>query len=185
MTKEQFFHELANALRKLPQNEREEIMQDFAEHFAIGDEEGKSEEEIISALGSPQHIGKEMVATYHLDQVESQVTTGNILRAVWAVIGLSFFNLVIVLGPFIGLLGVLIGGWVAGIAFIASPLLVFVNVLIYPGTFEWFDLFFSIGLCGLGLFIAIGLYFATKGIVYGFVRYLKFNINLVKGGLKA
>src|SRR5699024_10876450 len=147
---------------KLPSNEREEIMRDFIEHFAIGEEEGKSENEIISALGSPQHIGKEMVAAYHIDKVETEVTAGNILRAVWAVIGLGFFNLVIVLGPFIAILSVLFGGWVSGATFIVSPILVLINSVIYPGTFEWFDLFLSIGLCGLGLFIAIGMYFATR-----------------------
>ena len=68
MTKDQFLKELEAALSKLPQSEQEDIMQDFIEHFAIGEEEGKSEEDIISALGSPQHIGKEMVATYHIDK---------------------------------------------------------------------------------------------------------------------
>ena len=185
MTKDQFLKELEAALSKLPQSEQEDIMQDFIEHFAIGEEEGKSEEDIISALGSPQHIGKEMVATYHIDKVETEVTAGNILRAVWAVIGLGFFNLVIVLGPFIAILGVLLGGWVAGVTFIGSPFLVLINVVVYPSTFEWFDLFFAIGLCGLGLLIVIGMYYVTRAIANGFVRYLKFNMNLVKGGLKA
>ncbi len=185
MNKEQFLHDLNATLRKLPEVEREEIMQDFNEHFSIGEEEGKSEKEIINALGSPQHIGKEMVANYHIDKVETEVTAGNIMRAVWGVIGLGFFNLVIVLGPFIALLGVLIGGWITSVSFVASPLLVLINVVIFPGSFEFFDLFFAIGICGLGLFIAIGMYFATRTIINGFVRYLKFNMNLVKGGLKA
>lgn len=185
MNKEQFLKELEVALRKIPQDERDDIVQDFIEHFEIGQEEGKSEEEITASLGSPQHIAKEMVATYHVDKIETDVSAGNILRATWAVIGLGFFNLVIVLGPFIGLLGVLVGGWVTSISFTVSPLLVFINVLIDPGTFELFDLFFAIGLCGLGLFIAIGMFFATRAIIHGFVRYLKFNVNLVKGGLKA
>lgn len=125
-----------------------------------------------------------MIATYHIDQVENNVSTGNILRALWAVIGLGFFNLVIVLGPFIALLGIIVGGWVTSVGFIASPLLVFVNPLIYPGTFELFDLFISMALCGAGFLIGIGMYFVTKVILNGFIRYLKFNINLVKGGLK-
>lgn len=185
MSKEQFLKELERALHKLPNEEREEIVEDFVEHIGIGLEEGKSEQEIVAALGSPQQIGKEMSAAYHIDQVESEVSMGNIVKAVWAVIGLGFFNLVIVLGPFIALLGLLIGGWVSSIAFIASPLLVLINVFIFPGSFEFFDLFFSLGLCGLGLFIAIGMYFVTRVVVFGFIRYLKFNINLVKGGIEA
>jgi len=42
----------------------------------------------------------------------------------------------------------------------------------------------SLALCGIGLFIAIGMFFATKAVTSGFVRYLKFNMALVKGGLK-
>jgi len=59
-----------------------------------------------------------------------------------------------------------------------------VNTVVYPSTFEVFDLFFSMALCGIGLFIGIGMYYVTKLSVTGFVRYLKFNVNLVKGGLK-
>lgn len=184
MNKDIFLKELRTYLQQLSEEEREDIIQDFEEHFVNGMEEGKTEEEISAALGSPHHIAKEMLASYHLDKVESTATTGNLIRAVWAVVGLGFFNLVIVLGPFIGLVGVLFGGWVTSIAFIASPLLVGINVIIYPGTFELFDFFFSILLVGLGLFIALGMFFATRALINGFLRYLKFNTRLVKGGLK-
>ena len=50
--------------------------------------------------------------------------------------------------------------------------------------FEMFDLFFSLGLCGIGIFIAMGMFVATKALTKGFIRYLKFNITFVKGGLK-
>ncbi|MFJ8264018.1 HAAS signaling domain-containing protein [Rummeliibacillus sp. NPDC094406] len=183
MTKEQFLKNLNLALEGLSSVERQDILEDYEEHFAIGLEEGKTEEQIASSLGTPHHIAKELLANYHLEKVETTNTTGNIFRAVWAAIGLGFFNLVIVLGPFIGLLGVVFAGWVAGVSFIVSPLLVLVNTV--NGTFEIFDLFASIGLCGLGLFIILGMFFVTKWLTKGFVKYLKFNVSLVKGGLKA
>lgn len=184
MSKKQFLSILEKSLKGISLKEREDIIQDFEEHFAIGLEEGQSEEEISNALGSPQQIAKELLATYHLEKVEATATTGNIMRAVWAVIGLGFFNLVIVLGPFIGLVAILLGGWITSIAFIASPLLVLLNALIYPSIFELFELFFSMVLTGLGLLIGIGMYYITKVLVAGLLRYLKFNVNLVKGGLK-
>ncbi|RWR13996.1 DUF1700 domain-containing protein [Siminovitchia fortis] len=184
MTKYQFMRILESSLKRLPSEEREDILQDFEEHFSIGKEEGKAEEEIAASLGSPQQIAKELLADYHLEKVEATATTGNVFRAVWAVIGLSFFNLVIVLGPFIAVLGILVSGWASGIAFIVSPLLFIANAVIFPDAFEWFDLFFSLLLSGIGLFIGIGMYFATRAIINGFVRYLKFNTRLVKGGLK-
>lgn len=184
MTKKQFLLALDNGLRKLPKEEREEILRDFEEHFTIAQMEGKSETDITSDLGSPQQIAKEAIANYHFDQATTNTTTSNFLRATWAVIGLSFFNLIIVLGPFVAVLGILLAGWITGISFIASPLLVLINYIIYPISFELFDLFIAIGLCGIGIFIVLGMYFATKGISYGFMRYLKFNMNLVKGGLQ-
>lgn len=183
MNKNQFITELDRSLQKLPTAERQDIIQDFEEHFSFGLEEGKSAEEISSALGSPQQIAKEMVATYHIEKVETTASTGNIIRAVWAVIGLGFFNLVIVLGPFIALAAVVIAGWTSAAAFISSPLMVFLNTIIFPKSFIWFDLFFSLFLMGVGIFIAIGMFHATNALVKGFIRYLKFNAKLVKGGL--
>ncbi|WP_141432116.1 HAAS signaling domain-containing protein [Bacillus sp. 03113] len=184
MTREQFLKQLNSSLNRLSAEERQDILLDYEEHFTIGLEEGKTEKEIADSLGSPNQIAKELLASYHLEKVEATATTGNIFRAIWAVIGLSFFNLVIVLGPFIALAGAIIGGWAASVGLVASPLLVLISAVINPGTFEFFDIFASIMFCGIGLFIAIGMYFATKAVVNGFVRYLKFNAALVKGGLK-
>ncbi|WP_438349819.1 HAAS signaling domain-containing protein [Paenibacillus sp. FA6] len=184
MNKEKFLKELKSTLTRLPINDRQEILQDYEEYFTNGLLDGKSEEQIATSLGSPKNIGKELSATYHLEKAKTTVTTGNIMRAMWALIGLGFFNLIIVLGPFIAILAVIIAGWVAGIGFIAAPLLVLLNIIIYPSTFEYFDLFSSVALCGLGFFIAIGMLFATKSLMNGFVCYMKFNMKLVKGGLK-
>ncbi len=156
VNKEQFLRRLDQSLKRLP----------------------------AASLGSPDKIAKELLASYHLEKVEATATTGNMFRAVWAVIGLGFFNLVIVLGPFIALAGVVLAGWTSSVAFIVSPLLVLINLLLYPETFAFFDLFFSMMLSGLGLFIAIGMFFATRGFINGFVRYLQFNVKLVKGGMK-
>lgn len=184
MTKEQFLSKLDASLNKLPSQEKQDILQDFEEHFAMGLAEGKTEEQIAESLGSPQQIAKDLIATYHVEKVEATATTANIFRAVWAVIGLGFFNLVIVLGPFIALVALIVAGWTVAGAFIVSPLLVIINTVMYPEIFQFFDLFFSIGLTGLGLFIAIGMYFATRAVTSGFVRYLKFNVRVVKGGMK-
>lgn len=183
MNKEQFLKQLEPSLKRLSLDEREDILQDYKEHFAMGLKEGKTEEEIAASLGSPNQIAKELLASYHLGKVEGSMTTGNILRAIWAVIGLGFFNLVIVAGPFFALVGVIFAGWAVGVGFVASPLLVFFNSFINPGTFAFFDLFLSITLCGIGLFIAIGMFFVTKTVINLFIRYLKFNASIVKGGL--
>jgi len=183
VNKEEFLRSLDKYLKSIPLEERRDIMHDFEEHFAFGLEEGKTEEEIAGSLGSPHQIAKELNATYHLEKAETTATTGNMLRAVWAIIGLGFFNFVIVLGPFAALAAIILAGWIVGVVFIGSPLLVLVNAVIYPDTFLLFDLFFSVMLSGLGLFISIGMFYTTRKLSNGFVKYLKFNVKLVKGGL--
>lgn len=184
MTKERFLQQLDSSLKRLPLEERQDILQDYEEHFTNALADGKSEEEIAAGLGSPGQIAKELLASYHLEKVENSMTTGNIMRAVWAVIGLGFFNLVVVAGPFFALIGVLFAAWAVSAGFIVSPILMLINTAIYPESFTLFDLFFSLMLSGIGLFIAIGMFFASKTVFNLFIRYLKFNASIVKGGLK-
>ncbi len=184
MTKEQFLHELDTSLRGLSKEEKQDILHDFEEHFEIGKLDGKSEDEIARSLGTPNQIAKELLAAYYLEKAESTSSTGNVLRAVWAVIGLGFFNLVIVLGPFIALAAIIVSGWITGGAFTISPFLFVINLIFYPGSFEYFDLFFSIALAGVGLLMIIGMLFITRFVTKGFMRYLNFNVRIVKGGMK-
>ncbi|MFA1821807.1 hypothetical protein ACDX78_16770 [Virgibacillus oceani] len=184
MNEKQFLAELKSGLHKLPESEREDIIMDFEEHFSIGKEGGKTEEEISEALGSPQQIAKEMKAAYYLEQVDHVSSAGNIFRAVWATVGLGFFNLVFVLGPFIALLGIIFAGWITAFAFITALPLVLIQALTSPGLFLWFDVFTSIALLGVGLILLIGMLYVTRVFSKGFVRYLHFNTRLVKGGMK-
>ncbi len=70
MNKEQFLRELSNQLRKLPEEERKDILFDYEEHFQFGIEEGKTELEIIKGLGSPKVIAKELLAMYRFDEMK-------------------------------------------------------------------------------------------------------------------
>jgi len=56
MTKNEFLGRLSAALGDLPQQERNDILNDYAEHFDIGMANGKSEEEIAARLGSPEEL---------------------------------------------------------------------------------------------------------------------------------
>ncbi len=184
MTKNKFLQQLRHSLKGLPEAERVDILQDYEEHFAFGLEEGKSEEEIAESLGSPAQIAKEILTNYHLDQVTTSASTGNIIRAIWAVIGLGFFNLLIVLGPALVLASLIVSGWTVGLSFLVSPLLVIGEAIVRPSAFLLFNLFMSFVFCGIGYFVVIAMLKITKLAINGFVRYLKYNASLVKGGLK-
>ena len=94
--------------------------------------EGKTENQIVESLGSPKQLTKELLADYHIEKMEITSSTRNMFRSVWAVIGLGFVNLVIVLGPFLGLIALLAAGWIAGVTGIMSPLLVLANAIANP-----------------------------------------------------
>jgi len=184
MNKRQFLDELDVALIPLNSEERSNILRDFEEHFSIGELNGDSEDKIAASLGSPQKIAKELLATYHIEKVETVTTTGNMMRSIWAVIGLGFFNLMIVLAPFIALIGIVFSGWLVSVIFIISPLLVAINPILFDYNPPLFDVFFSITLTGVGIFIAMGMFYLTRLLSRQFIRYLKFNVDFIKGGVK-
>lgn len=64
MTENQFINELENALKRLPTDERNDILQDIREYFSDGREDGKAEEEIAASLGSPAKIAAELLEAY-------------------------------------------------------------------------------------------------------------------------
>ena len=182
MNKERFMEQLEASLGRISKEERQDILQDYEEYFEIGMEQGQTEQEIAASLGSPKQIAKELLAAYHLEQAEKSASAGNVMRAVWAALGLGFFNIVIVLGPFMGLIGVMLGGWVTSFAFIVAPFAMLFNIVI--GSFILFEFFLSLAMCGVGIFIAMGMFVASKALAKGFIRYLQFNASLVKGGYK-
>lgn len=56
MRKEEFLKKLGKALGDISEKERSEILYDYEEHFSIGMENGKTEEQICSELGDPVEI---------------------------------------------------------------------------------------------------------------------------------
>lgn len=67
MTKDQFISILSQGLYDFPENERMEIIYDYHEHFRVGKEHGKSDEEIIKELGDPYTICSQYKANYGMN----------------------------------------------------------------------------------------------------------------------
>lgn len=64
MNEQQFLDLLDNRLQKLQQQERADIRRDFEEYFENGRAEGKTTEEIITALGNIEELAEELLASY-------------------------------------------------------------------------------------------------------------------------
>lgn len=77
MTKVEFLQQLYNYLSALDTNERNEIIQDFEEHFSVGTELGKSEEQICAELGSPYSCAAQYIKTESQSEVHKKTCEKN------------------------------------------------------------------------------------------------------------
>ncbi|MGE5508335.1 MAG: HAAS signaling domain-containing protein [Chitinophagales bacterium] len=190
MIKAEFLTELDRALSGLKYEERRDILADYEEHFRMGLADGKTEAEISAALGQPKAIARAYRADYLVEQAAADKSAGNILRAIFAVISLSFFNLVVVLGPFLGLVGVLLGLWaagigvtVAGVAAFGASLFAGPFGLVLPGGLAGLlgVALVGTGLASLGVLACLGLWKLTTLFYRLMVSYLKFNLKVIRG----
>lgn len=192
MNKNQWMNELYSYLNGMPENERNEIMMDYEEHFSNAYAQGKMDPEIIHSLGDPRSISSQYRIQYKLETATNSTNTRNIMSAVMATTALGFFNLIFVLGPFIGLIGVLIGLYataggifISGIALIGSPLLALIAPqMIAGGIFlnsvgYTFLVFMGFGLVFLGALLIIGCVYLTKWFYKITLKYLKWNADII------
>jgi len=189
MTKNEFMSILNSQLSGMPEDERKEMIYDYEEHFRFALEEGKTEEQICSELGEPKEIAKQYKLNYKVTRAAENPSTRNIFSAVLAGISLGFFNLVLFLPIFLSLVGVLFGLFAAAIGVaLAGVLTVFSPILaaIAPGYVSVgmnlvAAMFFGIGLTALGALFFIGDCYLAKYFYQFTIKYLKWNVNVVKG----
>ncbi|WP_203247023.1 DUF4097 family beta strand repeat-containing protein [Sporosarcina beigongshangi] len=77
MTENQFISELEAALKRLPAEERNDILQDIREYFTDGREDGKSESDIAASLGSPANIAEELLGSYSFNENKIDIASSN------------------------------------------------------------------------------------------------------------
>lgn len=78
MTEKQFLQELETALKRLPQDEQNDILQDIQEYFANGQADGKTDSEIAAELGSPQEIADELIESFDFQQSDLSATANEL-----------------------------------------------------------------------------------------------------------
>jgi len=188
LNKKEFFKELKSRLKHLQKEDREEIIEDYEEHFNIGLKKGRTESALIKSLGKPKTIAKQAYANLLIKKAEEKSSFSNVTRAILAIIGLGFFNLIFVAGIFFGLLGILIGIYaitisfiVTGIALIFAPLLASFYSLLTFGITPIVSILTGIGCLSLGLLMLIGSYYISKGFFSLVIKYLKLNLKIIKG----
>jgi len=185
MTREMYMRELNRLLSAVPQPVRTEWLFDYDMHFRMAAERGITEEQAAMELGDPRVIAAELLLNYRVHQAEDRSNVVSVTRAVFATVGLGFFNLIFVLGPFVALLGVLIALWGISAGFFVAAAAAVLEA--YRGSVFSLQqgLFVALAATGLGLLAGAGTLYLTRAVFKMTLNYLKFNTRLVRGGKEA
>lgn len=189
MTKDKWIHELKVGLKGLSKDEIEEIVADYNEYFYDAKENGREEEEVTGALGDPKRLAKQFKTDSTIKKAQANMSLPNILRAVFAIVTLSIFNIVIMVGPITAVLGLIAGGIMTGISLFGGGILGLIAVLIF-GSKAFIGLSFSLTIM---IAVLLGLFFGSLGILilivdfwFGkwifnlLVKYFRFNFDIVR-----
>jgi uncharacterized membrane protein len=208
MNKEEFMRTLDETLNSFTWQEKKEIMYDYEEHFRIGLESGKSEEDLISELGDPrgiadqyklssnsenQEISKPVYNSYQSSTInyeKNRSNADNISVSIIAAISLLIFNLIFIVGPYLGLAGGLIGLFAGAIgAFFGGIALTF-GTMFAPlvHSFSNFNgnisptasVLFGIGTTAFGALFFIGDCYLAKYFIKGTIKYVNWNLSIIK-----
>ncbi len=188
MNRDEFIQTLNQGLHGIPEYEINDILYDYEEHFEIGLSKGKTEKEIAKELGDPKSIAKSYRVFSKISEAENNPSPKNLFKAILAAMALGFFNLVIVLGPFLLMVGLIFGLYVVSVSFIVGGIGSFFGTIVSPfipytiniGFRPITSISMGIGLIALGLLMLIGSFYLSKLLYQGTIRYLKWNINIIK-----
>lgn len=175
--------------KRLPPEEVEDILSDYREHFRMGKADGRSEGDLCRSLGDADDVAREITATRLVDKAGESRSARNLSHAILATLGLGLFNLVFVLVPFIVLVVILAAIFLAGAAMTVFGPVAFVLALIQIAGIPFFaiwtnplaGIFFSVGITALGLLVIIGNYYLAHFFYHLGIRYLRWNIRVIRG----
>jgi len=182
MNKKEFMEKLDKALTDISKDEKKEAMRDYEEHFSIGSEKGRTEEEIAKSLGDPASLAKTIEAEYAITRAKREPGIKNIFRATIAVAGLGLFNLIFVLIPLIIAVVLLFAAYIVAVIFIAMPFL----MLFYPASVTILSgdtptRMVVIGFHIIGDILLVVLLYVTKGFYKLILAYLQMNAKIIRG----
>lgn len=193
MNQQEFMRRLKASLKGVSEEAMADILYDYEEHFDIGKQRGKTEEEISDALGLPEQIASQYRLDQAIKKAEEAPRASNVLAAIFVGMGLGFFNLVFVLGIWLLLFGVLVGLLAASIGVFVAGLVVLAKACV-PCALPWvqapfvFDLvtgrlagvFAGIGVGAMGLLLLMLTIWLTEMVYRGTIAYIKTNIRIIQ-----
>lgn len=111
MKQDAFIQRLRQALGSLPKRDVDEIVADYREYIGDALSAGRTDEDVIAALGEPEKLARELKAQANFRQWEERRSFGNLMRVVGSIAGLGLLHLVLLV-PFLLYMLVLTLGYV-------------------------------------------------------------------------
>ncbi|PDQ22090.1 hypothetical protein CN311_05635 [Mesorhizobium sanjuanii] len=131
MTRDAFLRTLRLGLAGLPPQEIEDIVGDYAAHFAESDASGRGEAEVAAALGDPARLARELRAEAGLRRFEAHWSVSNMLAAMLALAGLAFVDIVFLLPLLITAIVLALGLGIALVAIGALGIKIILTTLLF------------------------------------------------------
>lgn len=197
MKKYEFMYRLDKALGSIAESEKNDIMNDYEEHFRIGAENGKTDDEICDSLGNPEELAKSYLdGTEQNAQTNSGVSDGGTLPqqntqttaaktddskvvGIVALVLLIIFVFIPVGGTVLGILAGLffgaIGCGIGGIAAIGAAFYICGST-----TSMLAVVLLGIALIAFGVLLGFATYYACKGVYKLVLMLIDFCKSLVK-----
>lgn len=229
MNKKQYIDELSSKLIGINGPMKDAILRQYDDIFENGYNDGKTDEEIITATGDT-----DFVSTYYINELKkrndqqgstaqtrqstaSSVSNDNtlkssnvssasgtydaptqnrpvgvsIIRGLFVGFGLLLFNLVIVLGPYLGIWGVIVGLFATGLALSVSGIAVgLASFIAFPFAVSIPAAIIShpvllIATCAilisLGIIFMLAMLYIGKYLGLWTVQYLRWNFSVIRG----
>ncbi|KGE07278.1 hypothetical protein LA03_26790 [Burkholderia gladioli] len=121
MTQDAFIEQLRHELRSLPKHVVDEIVADYREYIGDALAAGRSEAEVVAALGEPAKLARELRAQANFRQWETRRSFGNLMRVFASIAGLGLLQLLLLL-PFMFYLLLLTGAYALSAGLFAAGL---------------------------------------------------------------
>lgn len=191
MDRAQYLNILEKNLKSLKKEETDDILQDFEEYFEIGTERGRTQQELMNALGSPRILARQIIFESYVKQAEKSSSAAHIVKAVFTSIGLSFFNIILILPILLTILGLLASLFTVAVALSAAGVTGAIGSLFFPLISQYVTFntyihpavmaFAFLGLGAFGAIFFIGDIFFSRFLFRHTARYLRFNLEIIRG----
>jgi len=177
MKKEEFLNELKRELNFLNQEDLDEVIADQEEFIRDAMSSGRSEEEVLSSLGTPKSFAESIKLEYQMKKIKDSSSTWDSVKesltATGVLFGLMPLAVLLILGPGLAVLSFLFSWFVTTLAFLLISLLMILSSFLVFIFGLGFTEFFAI------VFLSLGLTFASAASLTLLVTIVRFFVDLL------